>query len=321
MEQSGVRPAGDRVRQEDRVDELLVDAEPVGRVAFPDGRRAADQAGYRRRRVLLHVGRQDAAVRAPERPPRAHARRTALTLFLRHRVLAERAAARPRGVGAGPHRVAHRRTAPVLLPLRPGERPVRRRRDESRADWRRADGRAAGHVHRPDAVARDAPAHGGPRVAVFMLSGFQLFPEQASTLAPEVDNLYLGVISITAFFAIIVVVSVTYFAIKYHDHTGDKVGAPITGSVPLELGWSLIPFFTAIGIFVWASVVFFHIVRAPDQTLEIYSTGKRWMWRFPPHCGPPRIQKDSPPLAPPPAPAFALEDLVAAPVSLPRQRE
>jgi cytochrome c oxidase subunit 2 len=113
-----------------------------------------------------------------------------------------------------------------------------------------------------------------------MLFGFQLFPTQASTLAPEVDNLYLGVIAITALFAIIVVVCVIYFAIKYRDHTGDKVGAPITGSVPLELGWSLIPFFVSIGIFVWASVVFFHIVRAPDQTLEIYSTGKRWMWRF-----------------------------------------
>jgi cytochrome c oxidase subunit II len=113
-----------------------------------------------------------------------------------------------------------------------------------------------------------------------MFSGFSLFPEQASSLAPEIDNLYLGVITITAFFAVLVVVCVTYFAIKYRDHTGDKVGSPITGSVPLELGWSLIPFFISIGIFVWASVVFFHIVRAPDQTLDIYSTGKRWMWRF-----------------------------------------
>jgi len=113
-----------------------------------------------------------------------------------------------------------------------------------------------------------------------MFSGFSLFPAQASSLAPEIDNLYLGVITITGFFAVLVVVCITYFAIKYRDPTGDKVGAPITGSVPLELGWSLIPFFIAIGIFVWAAVVFFHIVRAPDQTLDIYSTGKRWMWRF-----------------------------------------
>jgi cytochrome c oxidase subunit 2 len=33
-------------------------------------------------------------------------------------------------------------------------------------------------------------------------------------------------------------------------------------------------------IFVWATVVFFQVVRPPDQTLEIYATGKRWMWRF-----------------------------------------
>jgi cytochrome c oxidase subunit 2 len=113
-----------------------------------------------------------------------------------------------------------------------------------------------------------------------MLSGLPLFPTQASTLAPEVDNLYFGVLAITAFFALLVVVLAVFFAIKYRDHTGDQVGAPITGSVPLELGWSLIPFFISIGIFVWASIVFFHIVRAPDQTLEVYSTGKRWMWRF-----------------------------------------
>ena len=93
-----------------------------------------------------------------------------------------------------------------------------------------------------------------------MLSGFQLFPTQASTLAPEIDNLYLSIVAITAFFALILVV---YFAIKYRDDTGDKVGAPITGWMPLELAWSLIPFFISIGIFVWASIVFFHIVRGP----------------------------------------------------------
>jgi cytochrome c oxidase subunit 2 len=113
-----------------------------------------------------------------------------------------------------------------------------------------------------------------------MQSGIQLFPVQASTLASQVDNLYFFVLAVTAFFALLVVVLVLYFAIKYRDDTGEKVGAPITGSIPLEIGWSLVPFFVAMGIFVWATVVFFQIVRPPDQTLDIYSTGKRWMWRF-----------------------------------------
>jgi len=113
-----------------------------------------------------------------------------------------------------------------------------------------------------------------------MLEGIPLFPEQASNLAPEVDNLYFFVTAVTAFFALLVVVLVIVFAVKYRDRTGEKVGSPITGSIPLELGWSIIPFFVSMAIFAWATIVFFHLVRAPDQTLEIYSTGKRWMWRF-----------------------------------------
>src|SRR5215217_1485351 len=113
-----------------------------------------------------------------------------------------------------------------------------------------------------------------------MLSGIPLFPVQGSTLAPQVDALYFFILGVTAFFAVLVAVLVLYFGFKYRDDTGLKVGAPITGSIPLEIGWSLVPFFVAMAIFVWATIVFFQAVRPPDQTLEVYATGKRWMWRF-----------------------------------------
>ena len=76
-------------------------------------------------------------------------------------------------------------------------------------------------------------------------------------------NLYFGVLAITALFALMVVVYVVCCAIKYADDTDDKVGVPATAWMPLELGWSLIPFFIAISIFVWASIVLVHIVRGP----------------------------------------------------------
>ncbi len=113
-----------------------------------------------------------------------------------------------------------------------------------------------------------------------MVSGVPFFPPQASTIAPDVDNLYFFIVAVTAFFAVLVSVLIMYFAIKYRDDTGLKVGADIHGSVPLEIGWSLIPFVIAMMIFAWSSVVYFRSVRPPDQTLEIYATGKRWMWRF-----------------------------------------
>ena len=89
-----------------------------------------------------------------------------------------------------------------------------------------------------------------------MLSGIPLFPEQGSSLAPEVDNLYFFVTAVTAFFALLVVVLVIVFAIKYRDRTGEKVGAPIRGSISLELGWSILPCFVSMAIFGWATSVF-----------------------------------------------------------------
>jgi cytochrome c oxidase subunit II len=113
-----------------------------------------------------------------------------------------------------------------------------------------------------------------------MFSGIPLFPEQASTLAPRVDNLYFFIVAVTAFFALAVTIVVIVFAVKYRTDDPLAVGARIHGSIPLELAWSIIPFIISIVIFAWAADVFFDLVRPPNQTLEIYATGKRWMWKF-----------------------------------------
>jgi cytochrome c oxidase subunit II len=113
-----------------------------------------------------------------------------------------------------------------------------------------------------------------------MLSSIPIFPPQASSFAADVDKLYFLILGVTSFFAIAVVIFVAIFAIKYQDHTGTQVGAPIHGSIPLELAWSFIPFVIAIGIFAYATIVYFELVRPPAETLQVYSTGKRWMWRF-----------------------------------------
>jgi cytochrome c oxidase subunit 2 len=113
-----------------------------------------------------------------------------------------------------------------------------------------------------------------------MLSGTPLWPEQASTIASDVDALYVFILAVTAFFALVVTIVVIYFAAKYSTSDPMKVGARIHGSIPLELAWSIIPFAITLVIFVWSANVFFDLQRPPDQTLDIYATGKRWMWKF-----------------------------------------
>jgi cytochrome c oxidase subunit 2 len=140
--------------------------------------------------------------------------------------------------------------------------------------------------------------------------GVPLFPVQASTMAPQVDSLYFFIVAVTAFFAVLVSALVMFFAIKYRDDTGLKVGADIHGSVPLEIGWSLIPFVIAMLIFAWSSVVYFKTVRPPDQTLEIYATGKRWMWRFQHTDGMREINALHVPLGRPIKVTFTAEDVI-----------
>ena len=82
------------------------------------------------------------------------------------------------------------------------------------------------------------------------------------TLAPEVHTLYFFITAVTAFVALLVVAVVIVLAVKYWDRTGEEVGSPIHGSLPLEIGLTIIPFLVTMVIFVWATAVLFDMVRA-----------------------------------------------------------
>jgi len=143
-----------------------------------------------------------------------------------------------------------------------------------------------------------------------MFSGIPLFPEQASTLAADVDALYLFIVAVTAFFGILTTVVVIYFAAKYRTDDPLKIGARIHGSIPLELAWSIIPFLISIVIFAWAADVFFDIHRPPDQTLEVYATGKQWMWKFQHLDGQNEINELHVPVGRPVKVTFTSEDVI-----------
>ena len=107
-----------------------------------------------------------------------------------------------------------------------------------------------------------------------------LFPEQASTMAARVDNLYFFMVATSGFFAVLVTLLVIAFAIRFRRRSPDGVGEPIHGSLALELIWTGIPFVLAMVMFVWGASVYFALVRMPDEALDIYAVGKQWMWKF-----------------------------------------
>jgi cytochrome c oxidase subunit 2 len=107
-----------------------------------------------------------------------------------------------------------------------------------------------------------------------------LFPEQASGFAGRVDNLYFFITAVTAFFAVLVVTLVAVFATKYRRRTADQVGVPVHGALILEITWTVIPLVLAMVMFVWGASVYFALAKPPSNAMEIYTVGKRWMWKF-----------------------------------------
>ena len=112
-----------------------------------------------------------------------------------------------------------------------------------------------------------------------MFTNFPLFPQQASEQAAPVDALYFFLVAVTGFFAVLIAVLVVVFAIKYRRTHEDQVGTAIHGSLALELLWTFIPLGITMVMFLWGAQVFFHMTRAPRNSMEIYVVGKQWMWK------------------------------------------
>jgi cytochrome c oxidase subunit 2 len=113
-----------------------------------------------------------------------------------------------------------------------------------------------------------------------MLSDFPLFPEQASTVAPAVDALYIFMCVICGGVSILTFIVIFGLAIRYRRHPGNEMAEEQEPPKMLEVAWIVIPFCIFMVMFVWGAWVFFRINRVPDNALDIYATGKQWMWKF-----------------------------------------
>ena len=109
---------------------------------------------------------------------------------------------------------------------------------------------------------------------------FPLVPDEASSMAGQVDLLFYFLVLLTLGVLALVFVPMGYFLYTY------RQGSP-ADRTPLnfktwkaEVTWSAIPLVIAIGIFAWGAVIFVHLKTPPavGDALEINVIGKQWMW-------------------------------------------
>lgn len=107
-----------------------------------------------------------------------------------------------------------------------------------------------------------------------------LFPEQASTFAPEVDHLLYFLLAVAIFFTLLIFGAIFYFAVRYRRRSDQELPHVLDGGLTLEIVWSVIPFGITMVMFTWGASVFFRESRPPDNALPIYVVGKQWMWKI-----------------------------------------
>ncbi|GAC1401159.1 MAG: cytochrome c oxidase subunit II [Pyrinomonadaceae bacterium] len=105
-------------------------------------------------------------------------------------------------------------------------------------------------------------------------------PQQASSISGEVDLIYLFMVLTMLFFSAIIIAMLVVFVIKYHRRSPNEIPRPIAGAIGLELMWTIIPFFIAMGMFVWGAKIYVQQYHVPKDSMDMYVVGKQWMWKL-----------------------------------------
>ena len=111
------------------------------------------------------------------------------------------------------------------------------------------------------------------------LADLRLFPVAASEQAGPIDSLYWFLTIVSAVMTLLIFAAVIIFAWKYRRRPGVKP-TQIEGSTKLELTWSIVPFLIMLVMFWWGAKIFFSAQNPPKNAMEVFVTGKQWMWKI-----------------------------------------
>jgi len=107
-------------------------------------------------------------------------------------------------------------------------------------------------------------------------------PEQASTIAPQIDLIFDLINYLCYFFFILITVLLVWFVIKYRrspDNHGGNAGGPTHNTV-LELSWTIIPIILVVFIFGGGFRSYIDLVVAPKNAYEVEVTASQWSFNF-----------------------------------------
>lgn len=105
-------------------------------------------------------------------------------------------------------------------------------------------------------------------------------PEQASTFAGQVDQMYIVLTLLALAFAVPIAALIVYFGVRYRSGANvNRVGA-LHESTKLEVSWITLLLIISLATFLWGSRLYAQMYNVPVDTLDVYVMGQQWMWQM-----------------------------------------
>lgn len=112
------------------------------------------------------------------------------------------------------------------------------------------------------------------------VTGIPFGPVRASTVAPQVDALFLFATGISLFFVLLIFVFIVYFAIRYRRRSENEIPPQPGSHYALEATWTIIPFCILMILYFWGAGLYARLKKPAAYALEIHVLGKQWMWKI-----------------------------------------
>jgi cytochrome c oxidase subunit 2 len=110
------------------------------------------------------------------------------------------------------------------------------------------------------------------------LADLPLLPIAASKQAVQIDALWWFINAVAIIMTVLIFLCIVLFAWKYRRRVNVEP-TQIEGSTKLELTWSIAPFLVMLIMFAWGAQLYFAAQNPPKDAMEVFVTGKQWMWK------------------------------------------
>jgi cytochrome c oxidase subunit 2 len=103
--------------------------------------------------------------------------------------------------------------------------------------------------------------------------------EGASNLAGGVDRTFMLILSIAVFFIVGITAFMIWTVIRYN-RKKNQPARQFTGSVTLEIIWTVIPLALVMLIFIYGWKGYAPMRKVPDDAMNVTAIGRMWKWSF-----------------------------------------